>query len=151
MPKWLKKWKVKGSKGNEYTVSLAADGSWGCSCPVWKFRRERCKHIAQVQAAPDAFVGQEPGEFDLDIVPARVKCVTVKGNKVLVPLIPLGQAGFPLLLEVLNDLLDLGYGIVELRRRYHLGKEWTKEAIRSAYEAYKPLKEAGAFEQGGRR
>lgn len=46
--KWVKRWKVRGSGGKTYVVALSDTGEYGCDCPVWKFRRERCKHIDEV-------------------------------------------------------------------------------------------------------
>jgi hypothetical protein len=40
-----KTWTVKGSRGDEYIVSLL-DGRWSCTCPGATFRGE-CKHIRQ--------------------------------------------------------------------------------------------------------
>lgn len=42
------KWYIKGSKGNEYTVTRR-DDKWQCSCPRGVFRGMICKHIEQVQ------------------------------------------------------------------------------------------------------
>ena len=39
-------WTVKGSKGDEYIVSLL-DGRWSCTCPGATFRSS-CKHIADI-------------------------------------------------------------------------------------------------------
>ena len=41
---WIEKYKIKGEHGI-YVVSLKDDGTWGCSCPQWKFRRIECHHI----------------------------------------------------------------------------------------------------------
>jgi len=50
--KWDKKWKVSSGVGGDYVVAYATDTiTYGCSCPVWKFRREKCKHIAAVEQA----------------------------------------------------------------------------------------------------
>ena len=50
MGKWIKSWNVPSSMGSSYyVVSIDRDGNYGCSCPVWKFRREECKHIKQVK------------------------------------------------------------------------------------------------------
>ena len=35
-----------------YVVSKHREGHWACSCPVWKFRRQQCKHIARVVCQP---------------------------------------------------------------------------------------------------
>lgn len=48
MAKWIEKWGIKGESGKIYTVALANDGTYGCSCPQWCFRRKiagDCKHI----------------------------------------------------------------------------------------------------------
>lgn len=41
------KWKVKGSKGNTYTVSIT-NNNWSCTCTGFEFHR-KCKHIEQVK------------------------------------------------------------------------------------------------------
>lgn len=47
---WIKKWQVDSdSSSSIYVVSVTANGEYGCSCPRWKFKREDCKHIQQVQ------------------------------------------------------------------------------------------------------
>jgi hypothetical protein len=48
---WLDQWDVTGSIGDEYVVSLKADGTYACSCPRWKFHKAPkvdCKHISAV-------------------------------------------------------------------------------------------------------
>jgi hypothetical protein len=40
-------WKVKGSKGNTYTVKAVGD-RFVCSCPGFKYRK-KCKHSEQVK------------------------------------------------------------------------------------------------------
>lgn len=39
---------VKGSKGNEYVVTINANGSGSCTCPAHVYRRMQCKHIKEV-------------------------------------------------------------------------------------------------------
>lgn len=53
MPKWIRKWKVPSNTDpeTEYVVSLGDDGTWGCSCRAWIYRRQRCDHIQQMQWA----------------------------------------------------------------------------------------------------
>jgi hypothetical protein len=50
---WIKRYKVTSftDRSKSYVVALKSDGSWGCSCPAWKFRRQRgdCKHILYVK------------------------------------------------------------------------------------------------------
>jgi hypothetical protein len=52
MARWISRWKVESSSGEgTYTVSQAEDGSFGCSCPQWRFRKQLvCKHIVEVRA-----------------------------------------------------------------------------------------------------
>jgi len=42
-------WRVPGSKGNEYVVSLDG-GRWACTCPGHGFRG-RCRHVDQLSAS----------------------------------------------------------------------------------------------------
>lgn len=85
--KWVKRWEVEGSSGNTYVVAIDDDGNYGCSCPVWKFRRLECKHILQVKANG----GQECGQIVYrDASPGNVGEVTIKGDQVLYPLVPIG-------------------------------------------------------------
>jgi uncharacterized Zn finger protein len=51
--KWVKGWKVPGSNGKTWTVSIDEFGNWGCSCPDWTFRRHECKHIVAVRLSKD--------------------------------------------------------------------------------------------------
>ncbi len=37
---------VKGSKGNEYTVMLTNGVAETCTCPAFRYRGGRCKHLA---------------------------------------------------------------------------------------------------------
>jgi len=54
--KWIKKWEIKSESGNgSYVVSLSDKNEWGCSCPVWKFRRQGCKHIKGVKLNPERY------------------------------------------------------------------------------------------------
>jgi len=48
--KWIKRWEVPKSSGEGvWIVALDKQGNYGCSCPLWKFRREECHHILQVK------------------------------------------------------------------------------------------------------
>lgn len=50
MPNWIRKWEVPSSSGKGvWVVSLSDTGEYGCACPVWKYKREKCKHIIRLQ------------------------------------------------------------------------------------------------------
>jgi len=47
--KWKEQWKVPSSSGKQhYTVSMAPDGTYACSCKAWSQRRIKCRHIRSV-------------------------------------------------------------------------------------------------------
>ena len=54
---WVQKWDVESSSSNAvYVVGRRADGTFGCSCPAWKFKkvpegstRPDCKHITEIK------------------------------------------------------------------------------------------------------
>ena len=71
---WVERWFVPRSKGDGNTiktwvVSRKQSGLWGCSCPVWKFPKERdyagntirkeCHHIRQVRGRTDDVTSAE--------------------------------------------------------------------------------------------
>jgi hypothetical protein len=45
---WIRRWEVGGTNHN-WIVALSDTGEWGCSCPVWKFRRVECHHIRNIK------------------------------------------------------------------------------------------------------
>jgi len=88
MATWVERYEVPGSNGAVWTVGIDKDGNYGCSCPVWKFKRQVCKHIRFVQ---DNRIAR--GEDDLPhypMQPGNVGEVTIKNGVVLYPLVPLG-------------------------------------------------------------
>lgn len=51
---WTHRYSVERSSGEgTWTVAKAANGTWGCSCPQWKFKRRQCKHIDAVLQHPN--------------------------------------------------------------------------------------------------
>lgn len=42
-------WKVKGSKGDIYTVRENTAGQFTCDCPHYTYRKQSCKHIKDVR------------------------------------------------------------------------------------------------------
>ena len=51
MSKWVKRWEINSRTkyGSTHTVAMDAQGNFGCSCPVWKFKRRECHHILAVK------------------------------------------------------------------------------------------------------
>ena len=90
MKGWIRKWSVPASAGGTWTVSLKHDGTYGCSCPAWKFAKAPkpdCHHIDFIRANPS--YGDHPFKR---IVLANVREVTQGENGLLLtPLIPLGD------------------------------------------------------------
>jgi len=66
--RWIEKYKVCSRSSRRplqvYTVSLAKDGTWGCSCPSWRFRREQCKHIEDMRTVR-GWLGKTPEKLQL--------------------------------------------------------------------------------------
>ena len=60
--RWVERYSIPRSNGTgTWTVALDKTGAWGCSCPRYRFKRESCKHIDEVQAHPDWYP-YTPGE-----------------------------------------------------------------------------------------
>jgi len=104
MATWVERYEVPGSNGAVWTVGIDKDGNYGCSCPVWKFKRQVCKHIRFVQDNKIA-----KGEDDLPqypMQPGNVAEVTVKNGTVLYPLVPLGRSyTVHLICTIIYDLI----------------------------------------------
>lgn len=138
--KYLKKWQIpsENDENKTYTVSLTDKNTFACSCPVWIFRRQECKHIARVKRAVEN--NEDISEIKLNplhIVFANVKEVTLKeNNEVYVPLLPLSNAHTThFLATIIYDLLKLGFTFCSLAERYDLPKEWTKQKVINYVEA----------------
>lgn len=99
-------------------VSLDKTGTWGCSCPHWRFRRSICKHIQDVQAQ----VQQTRPRYEKVIPTCRAanvpEVLKERDDLLLVPLLPLDDEHF--LATVIVDLLMYGVPFFEIRQRYHL-------------------------------
>lgn len=63
-PTWVNRWEViSDTSGEAYTVAQKTDGSWGCSCPRWKFSKapkQACKHILRVQEVESPALARQP-------------------------------------------------------------------------------------------
>ena len=161
MAKWIKKWDVQGSKGNTYTVSLGDDGSYGCSCPVWKFRREECKHIKQVKstnvmgmpidkpkkAKVEKPKSEKPSRPDYIVGVVLTPTLIVKSNQLIVPLTRYPNTTH-MEATICNALLENGYAWDEVKYLRQLPPEWTEKYVREyvskhGQAEYEPLTAAG--------
>lgn len=106
--RWVKRWKVPGSNGDEWTVAIDKDGNYGCSCPRWKFKREECHHILQVKAS-----GGEQTKTRT-AVPGNVGEVVIDGDRVLYPLVPFG-GGPDLPATIVYDLQRANVDPIQIR------------------------------------
>lgn len=63
---WLRYWMIESHSraGKFYKVSQRRDGSFGCDCPIWKFRPRECKHITEAQGKLES--GEE-GQWNLTV------------------------------------------------------------------------------------
>jgi hypothetical protein len=143
MGKYQKQWKVTGSSGTEYTVSLTHAGEYQCSCPRWKFRRESCKHIQDVMGGGYPPVGYLKPRIVLAMVERPM--LSGKANEALIPLVRFNDPHMEA--TICNFLLDHGYNIGEIREIRRLPKEWTaiaiREYIRKHGEAVYPMENKG--------
>jgi len=129
--RWVKKWTVLSNSDPDkyYTVSQADDGTCGCSCRHWIFRRKECSHIAYIKTTkpePNSKPRPKP-----TIIPAKVSKPTYdeKDNLLLMPLIHLDPYDISTTALICYVAMQYGYTITELRERYHLPQSWTKRAI----------------------
>lgn len=134
--KWVKRWEVpRSDKEGVWVVAVDRDGQYGCSCPVWKFKRQVCHHIRQVQEGEFCTVGVvDKPKYQLWHVPTPV----VEDGILKVPLIALPDK---VLMEatICWAMLANGYSMQEVREiRGHIPREWTREAIMSHVARHGP-------------
>jgi len=130
---WLKRWKVPGSNGGEWTVAIDKDGNWGCSCPVWKFQRlpfaerKQCHHILQVKMdGGEEIKGNNKPRYVLaNVNKPKFKKET---NELLIPLIKIPDLK---LMEatVCCYMLKHGYSWGEIKEIRRIPPGWTMRAV----------------------
>jgi len=127
------RWEVPSDSqpDKKYVVSIR-NGEWQCSCPVWIYRRQECKHIRRMKA----------GEYDQKklMIKGTPKYVLAKvlkptydeeKNELLIPLIPLGPEGLHMDATIIFEMLEHGYTMMDIRiLRPGTPKEWTAKAVR---------------------
>lgn len=130
--KWKIRWKVPSESDPDktYTVAQDAEGEYGCSCPVWKFRRQECKHIQAVKDGEYSPTDEAP-KAEPEIVFANVRQVTSKTSdgtvRLLTPLVPIGHTHFQA--TVVYDLLANGVRWTTCKSHYELARRNPKKNI----------------------
>jgi len=127
--KWIKRWKVEKSKGDgHWIVALDKDGNYGCSCPVWKFRRQECHHIVLIKnnGGEEAPAKEKPGY----VLAAALKPIyKEETNELLIPLIGIPDANM-MEATICFYMMKYGYSWSEVKEiRGHLPPSWTKKAV----------------------
>jgi len=132
--RWVKRWEVQGTN-RTWIVALDKNGNWGCSCPVWVYKRQECHHIKLVKMnGAKEIISKERPEYILAQVLKPV--YDEKNNKLYIPLIALPDT---LLMEatICYYLLKHGYSMGEIREiRKHLPNSWTGKRIITHVETH---------------
>ena len=143
MSHWVKSWMVTSSTGiRKYKVSYGDDHSWGCSCPVWKFRREECRHIkeiiAQVGRMPS--ISESPYQKPMYVLcdSTSVPMYDEQTNELRIP------KGYPKTqdaqerfeVNVCSIMIDNGFSIREVRSIRGLDASWTTKEIERKFKLY---------------
>ena len=124
--RWVKRWYVPKSSGDgTWTVAIDKNGNYGCSCPVWKFKRQECHHIKLVKMGGGQLVSKEARP---EYVLAAVLKPTIKDGKLLCPLVAIPDAAM-MEATICYYLLKNGYSMGEVRDLRRIPREWTAKAI----------------------
>ena len=137
---WVKKWHTKSESSNkEYVVSLSDKNTWGCSCPVWKFRRQECKHIIMVKLNPERYEKVEDQLPKPEYVLARVDKPTFKEkeNKLLIPLIRIEPYDIKMEAIICYTMAKHGYKWKEIVEIRNLTSAWTLIKVKEYCEGVK--------------
>ena len=126
--RWVKRWYIPKSKGHgTWTVAVDRLGNWGCSCPVWIFKRLECHHIKLIKANGGKEI--KPKEKPKYVLAKVLKPIyKEETNELLIPLVGIPDA---MMMEatICYNLMIHGYSFAEVRELRHLPASWTKGAI----------------------
>jgi len=131
--RWVKRWEVPKSSGDgNWIVAIDKDGNYGCSCPVWKFKRQECHHIKLIKLGGGEVVNQSQRP---EYVLANVLKPKVIDGKLLCPLIAIPDA-MRMEVTICYYLLKNGYSMGEIRELRRIPRDWTARAIMAHIERY---------------
>jgi hypothetical protein len=135
--KWVKRWNIEGSNGHVWIVAQDKDGNYGCSCPVWKFKRQECHHIIQVKQGMGTEIGEEKKERPKYVLAKVLKPTYYPDtNELRVPLIAIPDAHM-MEATICFYLLKYGYSMGEIKElRNGIPRGWTAKAIINHVETH---------------
>jgi len=119
MSKWINTWLIDGSKGKTWAVSIDKDGNYGCSCPVWKFKRIQCHHIEAVKKGASKLHTAMVGKPEL--IKDGVLEYDADNNVLHIPHYHSSNT----LPSIAKIMLEHGFTMEEFRERYNLSDDWT--------------------------
>lgn len=125
--KWVEKWEIEGSNGHIWIVAKDREGNYGCSCPVWKFKRRECHHILKVKNS----MGKPIEEVEKPkYVLAKVLKPTYDSetNILSCPLVAIPDT-MGMEVTICYYLIKYGYSMSEIRLLRNIPNSWTKEQI----------------------
>ena len=131
MAKWIKQWTATGSGRNRYTVSLARDGTYSCSCPHWIYRRETCKHINKIMSESHESIKHTDGKPKYVIVDKPT--YDAESHTLFLPLVPQPDT-IGMEVTICYHLLNFGFSMKEIRELRTIPDDWTEEAIKKYIE-----------------
>jgi len=129
--RWLKRWYVPKSSGEgTWTVAVDHSGNWGCSCPVWKFKRLECHHIISIKANGGKDNEIKPKEKPKYVLAQVLKPIyKEQTNELFIPLVAIPDLRM-MEATICYYLMKHGYSFSEVRNlRHRLPASWTKGAI----------------------
>ncbi len=139
--KWVQRFMVPGSNGAVWTVGIDAEGGFGCSCPVWKFKREECKHIREIKREVkdniDILEANLPREANKpNVVLAKVHKPELRDGKLYIPLVPFGNVDMAA--TIIYHMMKYGYTMREIRkiRGTCCPESWTAKAVLEHIKVY---------------
>jgi len=138
---WVKKWEVQGSKGETWIVSQDREGNFGCSCPVWIYRRHECKHIQEVKGQLEyqrdngGPMGPEREKPKYILAMVEKPIYNEAANELLIPLVKIGDIHMEA--TICHHMLKHGYTMDEIRQLRNIKPDHLNaQKIRQYIEAY---------------
>jgi hypothetical protein len=135
--KWIEQWKVKGSTGNVYTVSLGHDGKYACSCPAWtrNMPRKNCKHILEVKDSNIKMKGRSIRKAKYVLANVLKPIYKSKTNELYVPLIRLPDKAM-MEATIVYSMYKHGWSWPEIKEQRQLPTGWTLAKVITFVEGY---------------